>query len=47
MHKVQFKSDNAPYYKLESKATELITNKVIEYLDKLKNAICLKDNAGK
>ena len=33
MHKIQFKSDNAPYYKLESKAIELITNKAIEDLD--------------
>ena len=47
MHKVEFKSDNAPNYKLEKKAIELITNKVVEDFDKLKNAICLKDNAGK
>ena len=32
----QFKSDKAAKYKLESKAIELITNKVIEDLDNWK-----------
>ena len=36
MHKGEFKSDNATNYKLESKAIELITNKVIEDLDNWK-----------
>ena len=47
MHEGKFKSDNATNYKLESKAIELITDKVVEYFDNLINVICLKDNADK